>query len=179
MLPATWRQHAGAVLAYAVAALLFTWPLCLHLKTHLTGSPAGDTGVYVWNQWVFRHEILTEHRIPLRTGRILTLNGPTHLAFHNYTTFANVLAFPLRPMLGVVGTFNVVYLVLATLTSAAMYVLARRLTRGAGIESWLAGLLFAWSPMLLARGTAHFSLVAAAPLPIFVLLLMRTAERER
>jgi hypothetical protein len=33
--------------------------------------------------------------------------------------------------------------------------------------------------MLLARGTAHFSLVAAAPLPIFVLLLMRTAERER
>ena len=33
--------------------------------------------MYVWNQWVFRHEILTEHRIPLRTGRILTVNGLT------------------------------------------------------------------------------------------------------
>jgi hypothetical protein len=135
--------------------------------------------VYVWNQWVFRHEILTEHRIPLRTGRILSLNGPTDLALHNYTTFANVLAFPLRPMLGVVATFNAVYLVLATLTGFAMYLLALRLTRGAALESWLAGLLFAWSPMLVARGTAHFSLVAAAPLPIFILVLMRAAERQR
>ncbi|HET6316273.1 MAG TPA: hypothetical protein VFG86_07435, partial [Chloroflexota bacterium] len=70
-------------------------------------------------------------------------------------------------------------LVLATLTATAMYLLALRLTGGAAIESWLTGLLFAWSPMLLARGTAHFSLVAAAPLPIFVLLLMRAAERQR
>jgi hypothetical protein len=139
MAPATGRQHGWAVLAYAVAALLFTWPLCVHLTTHLTGSPEGDTGVYVWNQWVFRHEILTEHRIPLRTGRILTVDGPTDLTLHNYTTFANLLAFPMRPMLGVVATFNVVYLVLATLTGAAMYVLALRLTGGAAIESWLAG----------------------------------------
>ena len=40
-------------------------------------------------------------------------------------------------------------------------------------------MLFAWSPVLVTRGTAHFSLVAAAPIPIFLLLLLRTTERQR
>ena len=33
--------------------------------------------------------------------------------------------------------------------------------------------MFALSPVLIARGVGHFSLVAAAPLPIFALLLRR------
>ena len=48
-----------AVLAgYAAVAIVFSWPLVLHLGTALTGGPGGDTGVYVWNQWVFRHELV-------------------------------------------------------------------------------------------------------------------------
>ena len=50
---------------------------------------------------------------------------------------------------------------------------------GRAAEAWLAGLLFAWSPILVTRGGAHFSLVAAAPLAIFLLLLLRAAERQR
>ena len=38
---------------------------------------------------------------------ILALSPPVPLALHNYTTFANILAFPLIPLLGVVKTFNV------------------------------------------------------------------------
>jgi hypothetical protein len=47
-----WRSHVCALLGYAALAIAFTWPLAPNLDTHLTGSPAGDTGVYVWNQWV-------------------------------------------------------------------------------------------------------------------------------
>jgi hypothetical protein len=50
---------------------------------------------------------------------------------------------------------------------------------GASVEAWLGGLLFAWSPILVTRGGAHFSLVAAAPLAVFLLLLLRAAERQR
>ena len=46
-------------------------------------------------------------------------------------------------------------------------------------ESWLAGALFTASPMLIARGTAHFSLVAAAPLPLFCLFLSRAIRFQR
>jgi hypothetical protein len=39
--------------------------------------------------------------------------------------------------------------------------------------------MFAWSPLLVTRGTGHFSLVAAAPLAIFLLVLMRADGHER
>jgi hypothetical protein len=54
------RVHLYVLAGYAACAIVFTWPLAPQLGTHLTGSPAGDTGVYVWNQWVFQHEILEQ-----------------------------------------------------------------------------------------------------------------------
>ncbi len=53
-----WRSNLLAIAGYATVATAFAWPLPLHLSTHLTGGPGGDTGVSVWNQWVFQHEVL-------------------------------------------------------------------------------------------------------------------------
>jgi len=66
----SWRCHALALTAYAAAAVLFTWPLVLHLGTHVTGPPTGDTGVYLWNIWVFQHELLDHHQFRLFTSTI-------------------------------------------------------------------------------------------------------------
>jgi hypothetical protein len=184
-----WRSHLCALLGYAAVAIVFTWPLAPNIGTHLTGSPAGDTGVYVWNQWVFQHEILEHRGLPYFTDRIFSLGRRANLSLHNYTAFQNIVALPLVGWLGVVATFNLVYLLMTVLTGYCAFLLVRHITgRGPGlstdarraeVESWLAGLLFAWSPMLATRGGAHFSLVAAAPLAIFMLLLLRTTERQR
>jgi len=176
----SWRSHAWALAAYVAAALLFTWPLPQHLGTHVTGSPTGDTGVYLWNIWVFQHELLTHHQFPLFTSTILSLDQSIDLALHNYTVFADVIALPFVRVLGLVTTFNLVYLALTVLTAYGCFLLAWAVA-GPGVEAWLAGLAFAWSPSLVARGTAHFSLVAAAPLPVFVLFLLlaeRTGHRK-
>ena len=68
----------------------------------------------------------------------------------------------MRP-LGVVVTFNLVYLLMTVLTAYMAFLLARHVT-GRVAESWLAGLVFAWSPALVTRGMGHFSVAAAAPL---------------
>jgi len=166
-----------ALAAYVLLALAFAWPLPLHLDTHLTGPIGGDTGVYVWNQWVFRHEVLND-RLPLFTREIFSLTRPANLSLHNYTIFQDLLALPLLGRLGVVTTFNVVYLLMIVITGYAAFRLAVHVTRRP-VESWLAGALFSWSPYLVTRGMGHFSLVAAAPLPVFVLLLLRCDERAR
>jgi hypothetical protein len=168
--------NTAAFCAYVLVALVFHWPLPARLSTALTGPVSGDTGVYVWNLWVFRHEIVAHKRFPLFTNEILSLTPPIDLSLHNYTLFADSLAFPLLPRLGVTTTFNVIYLAMAALTAWTMFLLARRVV-GRTAEAWLAGLLFGFSPILLARSTAHFSLVAAAPLPVFVLCLMRLERR--
>src|SRR5687767_4250378 len=163
-----WLPHARAILLYTVVTVAFTWPLPAQLSTHLTGPLDSDTAVYVWNQWVFRHELVENRSLPYFTGKIFSLTPRANLSLHNYTTFANLLALPLMPWLGVVATFNVVFLLLTVLTAYAMFLLARDLTRHSEAEAWLAGLVFAWCPVLVTRGGGHFSLVAAAPLPIFL-----------
>ena len=174
-----WRQGACAFAAFVLVAVLQSWPLPVRLFTHLTGPPGGDTGVYVWNTWVFRHELVDGHRSPFHTDRIFSLDPQADLSLHNYTVFADVLSLPLQPVLGVVGAFNVIYLLNVALAGFGMFLLARRLT-GRAAESWIAGFAFACSAFLVARSTAHFSLVAAAPLPFFVYWFDRAwATRRR
>jgi len=162
-------------MGYVLLTLAFTWPLVLNLETHLTGPVGGDTGVYVWNQWVFRQEVLNE-RLPLFTQEIFSLSRPANLSLHNYTIFQDLLALPLLGRLGVVTTFNIVYLLMIVITGYAAFRLALHVT-GRPLESWLAGALFSWSPYLVTRGMGHFSLVAAAPLPVFALLLLDCEAR--
>jgi hypothetical protein len=170
--------RVAALCGFVALTLGFSWPLPPHLGTQLTGPTGGDTGVYVWNQWVFRHELVAQHSLPLFTREIFSLTRPANLSLHNYTIFQDLIALPLLPLLGVVTTFNVVYLLMIVITGYAAFALAWHIT-GRPFESWLAGALFAWSPWIVTRGIGHFSLVAAAPLPVFVLVLLRCEERAR
>lgn len=173
-----WQKHAIVLLGYAAVAIVFSWPLLLHLGTALTGGPGGDTGVYVWNQWVFRHELVEKGSFPYFTDTLFGPDQRTDLSLHNYTTFADLLAVPLRSFLGLVETFNVVFLLLMVLGGYATFLLAKHVTRDTAV-SWIAGLVFGWSPIVVTRGTGHFSLVATAPLAIFLLLLVRTKGHVR
>ena len=73
------RSGALVLVSYLIVAALQAWPLPLHLATHLTGATGGDTGVYVWNTWVFRHEWLAGHWVPTSTETLLPLKGPSDL----------------------------------------------------------------------------------------------------
>ena len=88
-----------------------------------------------------------------------------------------MLALPLVRSFGIVATFNLVYLAMSVFTAYAMFRLARTFCADDPWISWLAGAAFAWSPVLVTRGMGHHSLAAAAPLAVFVLLLIRLNER--
>ncbi len=170
-------SQLAVVLGYVLAASAFTWPLPLFLGTHFTGDPGGDTGVYVWNQWVFHQELTTGHN-PLATEKILALTSRVDLTQHNYTAFLNLLALPFISALGIVTSFNVVFLLVSVLNALAAYGLIRRATAATRFEAFLGGLVFAWAPAMVARTTGHFSLVAAAALPALLWALVN-AEQSR
>src|SRR5688572_25092065 len=137
-----WSPRIAVILGYVLVALVFTWPLPLHLGTAFTGDPTGDTGGYIWNQWVFQHELLVHRHNPLTTEQILSLTNRVDLSQHNYTAFLNLLALPLIPWLGVARGFNLVLLAITIITAVATYALARRVTTATRSEAWLAGLAF-------------------------------------
>lgn len=164
-----------ALLGYAALVVAAAWPLTFRPGSTLPGEPSHDTGVYVWNQWVFRYELIDRGSSPLYTSRILAPAPPVDLAVHNYTIFQNLLALPLQPWIGVVATFNATWLLMQALAGWGVFLLARRMTTRLDV-AWLAGALFACSPTLIARSTAHQSLVAAAPLAFFLLCVLRAAD---
>lgn len=169
---------SAAVAGYVLLTCILTWPLPAHLRTHLLGDPWGDTGVYVWNLWIFRHELLRHAHLPYSTGHVFAYSGGADLSLHNYAPIAGALGAPLVGAIGVVGAFNVVLLTFITLSGLGVFVLARRLGLGTAV-AWCAGALFMASPVLTAKETAHFSLVIAASLPLFLWALLRTLDMER
>jgi hypothetical protein len=170
------RLLSVALFWYVCVALVFAWPLPEHLGDSLLGPIGGDTGVYVWNLWVFRHEIVEHGRFPFFTSEILALNPGAPLILHNYTSLANIIAFPLLPLFGIIATFNVLTIASGIASAFAAFIFLRRLT-GDSAAAWVGGLLFGFSPFMTARSTAHFSLVQAAVLPAFALALDRVLER--
>lgn len=171
-------MRAVILVAYCALACLLTWPLPLNLRTHLLGGTGGDTGVYVWNLWIFRHELLRHAHLPFSTDHIFAYTGGADFALHNFTPVAGLLGVVLIGPLGVVGAFNVIMILFVALAGLGAFVLARRL----GLEpwaAWLCGAIFAASPVLTSRETAHLSLVMAAPLPLFLWALLRTLDTQR
>lgn len=138
----------------------------------LPGTASGDTGVYVWNLWLFRHEIVAHHHFPFMTVEVLSLTPPVPLALHNYTTLANILAFPLIPLFGTVATFNLLMMASPALAAYAMFLFARAAVRDDG-AAWVAGVAFGFAPFMSARASEHFSLVQTAPLVLFALAFDR------
>ena len=170
------RLHTAALLGYVCLGVAFSWPLPLHVTTTLLGPISSDLGVYVWNLWVFAHEITAHGSFPYLTNEILSLTPPVPLALHNYTTAANIAAFFLQPFAGMTATFNLLTLLSGVLAAYSMFLLASRLT-GDPVAAWIAGVAFGFCPFMNARAMEHFSLVQVAPVPLFILLFLRLREQ--
>ena len=176
--PGTWAVRSTVVAGYVLLTCILTWPLPRHLQTHLLGNPTGDLGAYVWNLWIFQHELLRHAHLPFSTEHVLAYSGGDDFSLHNYTPIAGALGAPLIAAIGVVGAFNVVLIALITLSGVGMFVLARGLGLGT-MAAWCAGALFIASPVLTAKQTAHFSLVIAPSLPLFLWTVLRALDMGR
>lgn len=166
-----------AAVAYAALSAAFAWPLPVHLSDRLTGDISGDAGVYVWNLWSFQRE-LASGGSPFFSTALLAPTPRLDLSLHNSTPLLNVLALPLLPAVDLVAAFNLTYLLVTALTALSAFLLVRRLVPDSSV-AWLSGALFAFSPFFVARSTGHFSLVAAMPLPLFALSMLRLEETRQ
>lgn len=182
MRPTKWRRYppvwAVALAGYVSLACGLTWPLARYFQTHLLGDTAGDVGIYVWNLWIFRHELVEHGRLPLSTDHVFAYTDAFDFALHNYTPLAGLLGVPLMDWLGIVGTFNVILIVSMSLSAWGVFLLARRVGL-ADFYAWVAGAMFIASPMFAARASEHFSLISAAPLPLFLWALLRAIDTKR
>ena len=170
-----WTSWAGSCLIYAALSIAITWPLLLHMGTHLAGRDQDLLNVYWGNWWVRR--ALTMGTNPYQSHYLLYPVG------FDLTTFAfspalALLSIPLSWVLSLPVAYNLTVLITIVLCGVAMEALVRYLS-GKVWAARVAALTFVMAPAIAAERFAHLNLSMLAWIPLAALFLTRIARDAR
>src|SRR5215207_6604100 len=121
-----WRvaafPHGLAVTTLCLAAVAYCWPLISRVTTAVPSLPwDDDAAMMVWNVGTVKHALDGAGSL-LWTDMILVPFG-ADLRLHLYGLLQGLVAYPLIPVLGVVGAFNVVVIATVVLNGVSGYAL--------------------------------------------------------
>ena len=171
----TAREAAIVFLAFACLALLATWPLVLHLGRALPGDlgdPLFSSWLLGWDADRLRHGLRGFWDAPILYPSRQTIAFSEHML--GIAMFvAPVIWLTGNPILG----YDLAFLLTFVVAGCGMYLLARELT-GRRDAAFLAGLMFAWSP-LRALHVSHLQVLAWGWMPIALWGLHRFLAGQR
>ena len=162
-------------IAYGVVVIVMTLPAVAHLSRRLIGNNV-DNWVFFWNDWWLERAVIEGHS-PFSTP-YLFYPGGTSLVAHSNSFLTSLLALPLRPMVGPVAAYNLVFLLGLWLASMGMYLLVYDMTRS-NPAAFLAGFIFAFAPYHLTQRLGHAHLGAIQWWPFYALFLRRSLRERR
>jgi hypothetical protein len=133
---------------YLGLAVLLTWPAALHPVRDVPGAERTDLWDSLWSLWYVWVRI-SAGEVPIRVdglldfpnGGVLWVADPLNALF----------ALPLIPLFGVAATWTVLVLGHITFAGLAAHALGRAVSPDRPWAGWVAGLLYASAPILLAH----------------------------
>ena len=166
-------ETALVVLAFACLTLLATFPLVLHLGRALPGDlgdPLFTAWLLGWDADRLRHGLHAFWDAPILFPSVRTIAFSEHLLG---------IAVFVAPIIWLTGNpilaYDVAFLLTYVIAGSGMYLLARELT-GRRDAAFLAGLIFAFSPMR-ALHVSHLQVLAWGWMPIALWGLHRFLAR--
>jgi hypothetical protein len=191
-----YRAHLLAITLYALLAVVLTWPLVLHITTHIPGSAvwAFDESTFVWNMWWFKFSLLDLGQSPLQTGYIFYPLG-IDLVLYTFNFFNALLGLPFQMLLSLTLASNLVILLTYVMSGYGTYLLVLYLLvsgrqRGRGevdilqykLAAFVAGAVYAFAASrMIYAALGHYDMVTAygdGPMvPLLYLILAKGAAR--
>jgi len=174
-LPLAWYHWGIVALLYLGFAVGWTSPLAKHFSTHCAGK-GEDAFHFMWSLW-HAHQALMHGRESLLTTDSLFFPQHTSLLYYSACWAYALPAAVVLQWLSLTQTFNLFFLFSLATSGFLASLLARALGCGL-VEALLAGLLFGFSPYLMAHGASgHLELLAAEFIALFALLCYRALTR--
>jgi hypothetical protein len=161
----------------AAMTAVWTWPLALHLRTHIPGI-MGDNVSFLWNLWWMRRVMASDGLQFFHSAFLLAPFG-VDLVNHPHTALQGVISATALSRLSLIAAENLYILVSVFLNAAVAYALAFDITRSSRASA-LTAVAFGSSPYVAAHLLGHFDLLSAWVIPAFALCLRRAlAQRGR
>ncbi|HEV3482148.1 MAG TPA: hypothetical protein VGR97_07450 [Candidatus Acidoferrales bacterium] len=170
-----WREGAIVFVLYVALAFVFTLPNSIH-PTHSLLGRGGDNYLHAWFLWEFARAV-AHGQNPFHTNLILYPIG-ANLTWATTDILGQIMALPFSLLLGPVFTYNLSLVLQLALGAFFAWLLCQRVS-GDAAAATIGGIVFGFSPFLLAHAWGHLSLVTAFPLPIYVLALGRLLDKEK
>ncbi len=130
---------------HLILALAATWPMALHPFSRMVGHPDADVWNHAWGPWWFWTR-LSSGALPWHTD---LLHAPSGGTLWFIDPMGATLGAPLVPILGIVGTWNLLILGYLAAASWGARSLASRITDET--SAWLASVAVLFGPYLLSE----------------------------
>ena len=121
------RRHWIVLILYALVAMMLTWPLALHFTSAIPGV-SGDSTSFLWALGWAKTALVDLRVNPFRTDFVYyPLGGATQLMWAvSLIAFASI---PLQFLIGLIPTYNLLYLAATVLTAYGMFLLTEYVLR--------------------------------------------------
>lgn len=168
----TFRNELAVWAGYILATLVATYPLIWQMGA-LFGPPE-DNQMFVWNIWWFKYAVFNLHISPFYTQYIFWPDGAS-LLFHTFSPLNGLMGTIIGLFIGENATYNIIILLSFILSGYFMFKLCRKLGL-AQASSFIAGLVFSFSPFHLAHAAHHLNITSIYLMPFVLLLILKGTE---
>ena len=160
---------------YALITLVMFWYIAININTD-TINGGGDVYQSMWSLWWVNYAIFTQHVSPYFTNMIFYPAG-AELVTESLSPLAAILTLPLQ-WISLTFEYNVIFLLGFILSGLFMFMLAHHITKN-NYGSFLAGLIYAFSPMHIAQSIGHLNWTSIEFIPLFILLFLLMFEHRK
>jgi hypothetical protein len=177
--------YALVIGGYVLLTVILTYPMVLHLTTHVPNHDALDPGV--GDPWIFMWAFGFMERLVMESKHWSLF---THTLFYprgldlTYPMLFGVglpvaVSIPFVHFLGIILTYNLFILASFILTAYITFLLVRDLTNDSR-AAFIAGIIFAFSPYHMARSLNHFNLATSGMwIPLYIFFFTRAVRDGR
>jgi hypothetical protein len=169
------RRDGVAIVLYAIATILMSYPIAFKLGGDWLAMWNIDTYMKIWDNWWLQNHAFNE--LSLNFTDLLFHPIGLDLSYHSISWTVAFLSWVLTKITDAITAYNLTILIALFSTAYAAYLLVRPFVKY-GAAAWLAGAIYSYAPYHLAHSGGHPDLVHLAPIPLAVLLLYVAFTRK-
>jgi hypothetical protein len=160
------RTTTGAWLAYTLLGAALLHPLVAHLSSHILADDVfiepgrSDAYNFLWTYWWIQKSVLAGHNF-YQCDWVLPPTG-ANLYFHTHVVLPTLLTLPLGMLLGPVGGYNSMILLMLSGAACVYRTFLRSTFALRPAAAFVAGAMFGFSPYFVFKTHAHVNLVGGA-----------------
>jgi hypothetical protein len=169
------KRYLLVMLAYLLLSFILFYPLLLNITTTAPGS-GSDTFQSMWELWWVPYSLFTLHTTPYLTNYVFYPLG-ANLATQTFSPIAGIFSMIFQPA-GMAFALNIIFLIGFMLSGLFAYLLAYHFTKNTA-ASFIAGFIFAFSPIHTIHAFGHLQFINIEFIPLFMLFFLKMLEEKK